>query len=47
MSKARIAPGDLIGDALDLIEEDLNTTIVGGSRAGDESSEEDENMKRF
>jgi len=37
----------LIGDALDLIEEDLNTTMVTGSRAGEDSSEEDEAMKRF
>ena len=37
----------MIGDALDLIEEDLNTSVAVGSKAGDESSEEDDASKRL
>ena len=32
---------------MDLIEEDLNTSVAVGSKAGDESSEEDEGSKRL
>jgi len=45
-AKARIAPGDLIGDALDLIEEDLNMSMAQGSKQEGESSEEESDHKR-
>ena len=43
--KARIAPGDLIGDALDLIEEDLNMSIAAPGQGGEESSEEEDRQR--